>query len=63
MKVYVQFGPESALQAYKNVHLAFILTFTGATNTTLCVNETPKNQEWNIKYRIYVIKRGNGTEH
>jgi len=34
MKVYVHVGPESALQAYKNAYVAFILTFTGARNMT-----------------------------
>jgi len=31
--VYVHAGPESALQAYKNVDVAFIVTFTGARKT------------------------------
>ena len=34
MEVYVHVGPESALQAYKTVHVAFIVTFTGARNMT-----------------------------
>jgi len=32
-KVYVHAGPESALKVYKYVHVAFIVTFTGATDT------------------------------